>query len=52
VVDELRRILQRAIELRVYVPRQFCFFNIRVTGRKKRRRGLVDLENVSVVRAL
>lgn len=46
IVDQLRRIFERAIELRVYVPREFVLFDIRATGRKERFSRLIDLENL------
>jgi site-specific DNA recombinase len=44
VIDQLRKIFEHAIKLRVFVPREYVFFDLSVTGKKRRRAGFNALE--------
>lgn len=44
IADQVRAILQRALELGIYVPRKHIFFDLAVRGYKKQRDGLSGAE--------
>ncbi len=46
IVDQLRKILEHAIKLRIFVLREYIFFDTAVTGKKRRRIGLSAAEDV------
>ena len=46
VIDQLRKILEEAEQLGIFVPREFIFFDVAVRGAKLKRPGLAELEKV------
>ena len=46
IADQVRAILERALELGIYVPRKHIFFDLAVRGFKKQRDGLSGAEQV------
>lgn len=45
IPDQVRKILEEAIKLKVYVPREYIYFDLAVRGFKKHRQGLDTLRN-------
>ena len=46
IPDQVRKILEEAIRLEIYVPREYVFFDLAVRGHKKHRQGLDQLRAV------
>ncbi|WP_235990540.1 recombinase family protein [Bremerella alba] len=44
ITDQVRTILEEAAKLKIHVPRDLVFFDLAVSGVKKKRSGLIDLE--------
>lgn len=45
IADQVRTILEEATKLKIYVPREMVFFDLAVSGVKKNREGLDNLES-------
>lgn len=46
ISDQLRKMFEYSIKLRIFIPREYVFFDTAVTGKKLRRIGLSQLEDV------
>ncbi|MDZ4818316.1 MAG: recombinase family protein [Planctomycetota bacterium] len=46
VVDQLRKCLEHAVQLKIYISREHVFYDLATSGRKTRRPGLMQLEAV------
>jgi DNA invertase Pin-like site-specific DNA recombinase len=44
IAAQIKKILEHAVRLKIYVPRELIFFDSAISGRKRRREGLDELE--------
>jgi hypothetical protein len=44
IAAQIKKILEHAARLKIYVPREYIFFDTAVSGRKRRREGLSQVE--------
>jgi site-specific DNA recombinase len=46
IADQVRTVLEHALKLRIFVPREFVFFDLAIRGFKRNRDGLARVESV------